>query len=107
MRASQEYNRQFAGLAMLSLVEKYQMESSLAEQDWFTLLSWEKPNLFYPLSCGFNFQTDEEYEEYEEKQEQKPLGNLQSVQGPNQHYPLEWKYLSLQCKSLIKYWKLL
>ena len=61
MRASKEYNQQFAGIKMLEMVEKYEMESTLAEQDWFTLLGWEKPDLFHPLPCEYNVQTDTEY----------------------------------------------
>ena len=61
MRASKEYNQQFAGVKMLGMVEKYDMESTLAEQDWFTLLGWEKPHLFHSLPCGYNVQTDMEY----------------------------------------------
>ena len=61
MRASKEYNQQFAGIKMLEMVEKYEMESTLAEQDWFTLLGWEKPDTFHSLPCEYNVQTDMEY----------------------------------------------
>ena len=61
MRASKEYNRQFAGIKMLEMVEKYEVESTLAEQDWFTLLGWEKPELFHLLPCQYNVQTNMEY----------------------------------------------
>ena len=33
----------------------------MTEQDWFTLLGWEKPDLFHLLPCEYNVQTDMEY----------------------------------------------
>ena len=46
---------------MLGLFNKYDIDSTLAEQDWFTLLGWELSDLFYTLPCEFNIQTHTEY----------------------------------------------
>ena len=34
---------------------------TLAEQDWFTNVCWEAPNLFYILPCTFNKQVSVQY----------------------------------------------
>ena len=61
MRTSKEYDEHLGERMMVEMVEKYSFESTLAEQDWFTLLGWEKPELFHPLPCEYNLQTDIEY----------------------------------------------
>ena len=35
---------------------RYQMKLTLGDQDWFSLLVWDNPALFLPLSCKWNYQ---------------------------------------------------
>ena len=32
------------------------MKLTLGDQDWFSMLAWQHPNLFLPLSCKWNYQ---------------------------------------------------
>ena len=44
-----------------NLIAKYSMKITLGDQDWFTMLGWKIPSLFYNLPCEFNFQTSLQY----------------------------------------------
>ena len=70
MRVSKEYNKYISERRMVEMVERYELESTLAEQDWFTLLGWEKPELFHLLPCEYNLQTDVEYRKNSKEVEQ-------------------------------------
>ena len=41
---------------MLELQKKYGFTFTLAEQDLFTMIGWENPDIFYYLPCTFNKQ---------------------------------------------------
>ena len=36
---------------------RYGLQMTLGDQDWFTVLGYELPHLFYHLPCRFNMQT--------------------------------------------------
>ena len=56
MRESAEYNEELRADAMRLLSEKFlpRPEWSLGDQEWFSLLSWSKPNLVARLPCQYN-----------------------------------------------------
>ncbi|CAL1541060.1 unnamed protein product, partial [Lymnaea stagnalis] len=56
LRNSSRYNSYFTVNVLLSIVNKYQFEGHLGDQDFFTLLSFEYEELFYILPCGWNRQ---------------------------------------------------
>ena len=39
------------------IVVRYGLQMTLGDQDWFTVLGYELPHLFYHLPCRFNMQT--------------------------------------------------
>ncbi|XP_023341624.1 xyloside xylosyltransferase 1 [Eurytemora carolleeae] len=39
------------------LVNKYMFFGTVGDQDFFTMLGWEHPELFYSLPCSLNYQT--------------------------------------------------
>ena len=43
------------------LISEYSMKITLGDQDWFTMLGWKIPSLFYNLPCEFNLQTSLQY----------------------------------------------
>ena len=56
MRMSDEYEKETNVARMAELAQKYGMMGSVGDQDWLTVLGWEKPHLFYLLPCQFNVQ---------------------------------------------------
>jgi len=56
MRHSAEYNRQLNKTMMHELSNRYMPHAdwSLGDQDWFSLLSWQAPDLVATLPCQFN-----------------------------------------------------
>lgn len=56
MRNSAIYNRILAGDEIKSLSDKYSFHGHLGDQDFFTLLSVEFPELFYTIPCSWNRQ---------------------------------------------------
>jgi len=56
MRESEEYNEELRPEAMIRMSKKFlpRPEWSLAAQDWFSLLSWTKPQLVAHLPCEYN-----------------------------------------------------
>ena len=56
MRESVEYNEELAPDKMFQLSERFlpQSDWSQAAQDWFSLLSWERPHLINHLPCQYN-----------------------------------------------------
>jgi len=66
MRESLEYNMELDVARMRELSsEKYLMQGTVGDQDWLTLLGWERPELFHLLPCSFNVQTHEGYKNAE------------------------------------------
>jgi len=61
MRMSDEYEKETNVDRMAELAKKYGMMGSVGDQDWLTVLGWEKPHLFYLLPCQFNVQVHEGY----------------------------------------------
>ncbi|KAK2711137.1 xyloside xylosyltransferase 1-like isoform X2 [Artemia franciscana] len=58
MRSSKVYNSYFTHASLKTLFRKYNMTSLLGDQDFFTVLGAEHPDLFYILDCTFNRQMD-------------------------------------------------
>ncbi|XP_060863758.1 xyloside xylosyltransferase 1 [Metopolophium dirhodum] len=56
IRKSAEYNRLISPEWISSVVQKYLFKGHLGDQDWYTLVSYEHPELIYRLSCGWNRQ---------------------------------------------------
>ena len=56
MRESVEYNEELVPDKMSQLSERFlpQSDWSQAAQDWFSLLSWERPHLIDHLPCQYN-----------------------------------------------------
>ena len=42
---------------MVIMMVRYGLQMTLGDQDWFTVLGYELPHLFYHLPCRFNMQT--------------------------------------------------
>ena len=42
---------------MMRMMVRYGLQMTLGDQDWFTVLGYELPHLFYHLPCRFNMQT--------------------------------------------------
>ncbi|GFN96405.1 xyloside xylosyltransferase 1-like [Plakobranchus ocellatus] len=56
LRCSQTYNSMFLPEHIPSLVSKYMMQAHLGDQDFYTLLQLEQPQLLHILPCGWNRQ---------------------------------------------------
>ncbi|GAB6031371.1 Glycosyltransferase-like 1B [Chamberlinius hualienensis] len=56
MRDSLAYYNYLNASVVTSLVTKYKFQGHLGDQDFFTLVSLENPQLFYTLPCGWNRQ---------------------------------------------------
>ncbi|XP_049587890.1 xyloside xylosyltransferase 1 [Syngnathus scovelli] len=56
MRASDLYNQLLDKRNVTKLAEKYSIKGHLGDQDFFTVISMEHPELFYSLACGWNRQ---------------------------------------------------
>ena len=56
MRTSPEYNIELTEERMVALSERYPASPSwsMGDQDWLTLLAWDKPHLVLKLPCRFN-----------------------------------------------------
>ena len=61
MRRSTLYNKYLSPGMVDMILRKFMYEFTLAEQDWFTSLSFLHPDLFYVLPCRFNRQTSIQY----------------------------------------------
>jgi len=61
MRNSTEYNKYCEAEEMVDMFHKYFHQPSLGDQDWFTDVGFENPDLFYILPCQFNAQTTLQY----------------------------------------------
>ena len=44
-------------MMMMVIVVRYGLQMTLGDQDWFTVLGYELPHLFYHLPCRYNMQT--------------------------------------------------
>ncbi|XP_076809874.1 xyloside xylosyltransferase 1-like [Clavelina lepadiformis] len=56
LRSSKVYNSYLDNKVMGQLVQKYSFQGHLGDQDFFTLLSFERSELFFILDCGWNKQ---------------------------------------------------
>ena len=56
LRRSDIYNRMLEPQALNQLAGKYTFQSNLGDQDFYTLLSFDYPELFYVLPCNWNRQ---------------------------------------------------
>jgi len=56
IRMNDKYNSYLEPENVQKLVEKYRFKGHLGDQDFYTLLSFERPEFFYTLSCGWNKQ---------------------------------------------------
>lgn len=56
MRASRLYNRLLEPSNVAQLAEQYRFRGHLGDQDFFTMIGMEHPELFHPLACGWNRQ---------------------------------------------------
>merc|ERR1711976_1109535 len=62
MRSNPIFNYYLSSEGMTQLVNRYGFtNSSLGAQDWFTLLSFDVPDIIYPLDCKFNRQLSTNY----------------------------------------------
>jgi len=57
MRINKIFNRFLEPENLKWLLNKFEYQSILAEQDWMTNLGWLHPDLFYHLPCTYNAQT--------------------------------------------------
>ncbi|XP_040205434.1 xyloside xylosyltransferase 1 [Rana temporaria] len=56
MRQSKLYNELLEPNAVRQLAEKYHFKGHLGDQDFFSMIGMEHPELFYVLDCGWNRQ---------------------------------------------------
>ncbi|XP_024135194.1 xyloside xylosyltransferase 1 [Oryzias melastigma] len=56
MRASALYNQLLEPKNVAKLADKYRFRGHLGDQDFFTMIGMEHPDLFYSLPCGWNRQ---------------------------------------------------
>ncbi|KPP76599.1 hypothetical protein Z043_104042 [Scleropages formosus] len=56
MRHSALYNQLLEPKRVAELAEQYHFRGHLGDQDFFTMIGMEHPDLFHPLSCGWNRQ---------------------------------------------------
>lgn len=56
MRASLLYNQLLEPSNVAMLAEQYRFRGHLGDQDFFTMIGMEHPELFYSLACGWNRQ---------------------------------------------------
>ena len=68
MRESPEWEAGAGLERMTELSRTFSVLGTVGDQDWLTLLGWDRPELFYSLPCHYNVQTHEGYKtrEYEE-----------------------------------------
>lgn len=56
MRASSLYNQLLEPERVAKLANQYRFRGHLGDQDFFTMIGMEHPELFYSLACGWNRQ---------------------------------------------------
>ncbi|XP_054271145.1 xyloside xylosyltransferase 1 [Macrosteles quadrilineatus] len=56
LRLSDEYNQLLNPDAVKQMVDKYSFKGHLGDQDFYTLVGFERPHLLHQLSCGWNHQ---------------------------------------------------
>lgn len=56
MRASELYNQLLEPSNVAKLADQYRFRGHLGDQDFFTMIGMEHPELFYSLACGWNRQ---------------------------------------------------
>jgi len=61
MRHSKLYNLYMSPKMVDVLSKKYKYKMALGDQDWFTNMGFEHPEMFYILPCRFNTQTSIQY----------------------------------------------
>ena len=65
MRKSLEYQQEVNIDRMEELAVKYMFAGTVGDQDWLTLLGWERPEMFHVLPCQYNVQIHEGYKNTE------------------------------------------
>ena len=61
MRANNVYQKYLQVEEVDRLIRSYKFNMTLGDQDWFTELGWDHPELFYILPCHYNAQTSIQY----------------------------------------------
>ena len=61
LRASPEVARLLEPGPLQRECERLHFSSYFGDQDWWNLLVWTHPSLRHTLDCGFNFQTNQEW----------------------------------------------
>lgn len=61
MRKSPIYAKEAKVNRITELAKKYMIVGAVGDQDWLTVLGWERPELFYLLPCEYNVQVHEGY----------------------------------------------
>jgi len=61
LRSSKVYLEQIKPEKVSEILKKYKLDITLGDQDWFTLLGFEVPSLFYSLPCEYNMQRSVQY----------------------------------------------
>merc|ERR1719150_3277840 len=56
MRQSAEWAEETQVQRMAELADRYVFRGSVGDQDWLTMLGWERPHLFTVLGCEYNKQ---------------------------------------------------
>ena len=54
MRESLEWEAGAGLERMTELSRTFSVLGTVGDQDWLTLLGWDRPELFYPLPCHYN-----------------------------------------------------
>ena len=65
MRYSPAYQQEVQVDRMKDLAVKYMFAGTVGDQDWLTLLGWERPEMFHLLPCHYNVQIHEGYKNTE------------------------------------------
>ena len=67
MRQSELYSKALEGEMVKSLADKFQFQGHLGDQDFYSLLSMEYPDIFYVLPCTWNRQLCRFWEAHEQQ----------------------------------------
>lgn len=56
MRKSNKYAEMLTNTTVVNLTKKYAFRGHLGDQDFYTIIGYEHPELIHTMSCGFNRQ---------------------------------------------------
>ena len=56
MRGSEEYQEEVEVERMKEIAQQFLFAGTVGDQDWLTVLGWDKPHLFHLLGCEYNLQ---------------------------------------------------